>query len=113
MLRIWGCLALMAAGSLQMSAQEKMINLNQADETIVQQFTQAKLADCIMECPTGASFPLRLTIEGEFLHSASISTLKILKTCYIRCQEPEHFLFSADKQHWSEFEVFFTGEVRA
>ena len=58
---------------------------------------------------------MKMILLGEFLALESENTtplnLKILKTCYIRCEEKENFLFSTDLQEWKEFSEFFTGRI--
>jgi len=59
--------------------------------------------------------PFKLALKGEFLglestQSASLY-LNVLKTCYVRCEEKENFLFSTDLQTWKDFSEFFTGSL--
>ncbi len=89
----------------------QVVNLLNLNSTDVHEFSQGKLKDCILECPEGASLPFKTVIKGDFLASESASTLKILKTCFIRCEGEGNFLFSSDMQTWKGFSEFFTGAI--
>ena len=125
--KLLGCMLMAAAGSAQLIAaaptlkstewsQSQMISLSHLDERTVQDFSNGKRSDLIIECPEGVSLPFKLTLKGQFLalESAAISPLylKVLKTCYVRCEEKENFLFSTDLQAWKGFSEFFTGELK-
>lgn len=90
----------------------QVVNLVDLNDFAVQEFTQGKLKDYILECPEGASLPFQMVISGDFLAAESTSTLNILKTCFIRCEGEGHFLFSTDMQTWKEFSEFFTGMIK-
>ena len=70
-----------------------------------------------MECHAGDSLPLKVSIKGDFLswESSQLTPidLTILQTCYIRCIDCDHFLFSKDGLTWKEFIEFFTGNISA
>jgi hypothetical protein len=73
------------------------------------------MSGVVVVCPEGSSLPFNLMLKGEFLALESALKplqLNILKTCYVQCDEKEHFLFSTDLQTWKDFSEFFTGEVR-
>ena len=78
--------------------------------------TEGNLSDAILECPQGACLPLNMSLKGEFLslesaHGAPLY-LRVLKSCYVRCEERENFLFSTDLQKWEGFSEFFTGNLK-
>ncbi len=77
-----------------------MIRLLDLSEREILDFSQGKMADSILECQKGEYLPLRIILKGEFLSleqdSATPLSLRVLKSCYIRCEEKERFLFSAD-----------------
>ena len=81
----------------------------------IQDFSQGKLADYILECPAGACLPLTVALKGNFLALEPTSDtplyLRVLKSCYVRCEEKENFLFSTDLQKWEGFSEFFTGNL--
>ena len=90
---------------------EQVINLFDLDNINIQEFSQGKLNDYILEIPEGVTLPFKMTVKGDFLAVDSISELKILKTCFIRCQGEAEYLFSSDMQTWKEFSEFFTGQL--
>lgn len=96
--------------------ENQIISLLNLDERAMQDFTQGKMGDYTLECPKGAYLPLRMTLKGEFLAlESAIATplyLRVLKNCYIRCENKEKFLFSSDLEQWEEFPDFFTGELK-
>jgi hypothetical protein len=110
-------MALIGSGQLMAASTLDLISLLDVNETIIQDFSEGKMSGCTLECPRGALLPLTLSLKGEFLFLDSAAAapmyLKILKTCYVRCEEQEKFLFSTDRQQWKEFGEFFTGELRA
>lgn len=84
-------------------------------ERKIQDFSQGKLGNCILECPRGAILPFKITLNGELLYlepeSAALLYLRIRKSCYLRCEENANFLISTDLQKWEGFSEFFTGNV--
>ena len=120
-----GCV-LMVVGSAQLMAVsplETTISLCDLNDQLIQEFSYGTRRDLIVECPEGASLAFKLTLKGEFLalESAAIAPLsavvtplylRILKTCYIRCEGRENFLFSTDLKNWKGFSEFFTGELK-
>lgn len=118
--KLLGYLLMMVAGSGQVMGgapiPDQIINLVDLSDSVVQDFTQGKLSDTIIECMEGTMLPFIITVKGEFLsmESASIAPLylKVLKTCYVRCEEKENFLFSTDLKTWKGFSEFFTGELK-
>src|SRR3989338_4983458 len=116
-------MAVMGAGQLMAASPSvqkewqghQTISLLNLSEREIQDFSQWKLGDSILECPQGACLPLKMTLKGEFLSlepaSAAPLYLRVLKSCYIRCEEKENFLFSTDLQKWEGFAEFFTGNV--
>lgn len=125
-IRLMGCLLMTMIGSGQLIAaspketewqSDRIVSLIALDEGMVQDFLQGKMTDYAVECPAGSSLPLKMIVKGEFLSldSAEIAPLylRILKTCYIRYEEKDTFLFSTDLQQWKRFSEFFTGELKA
>ena len=125
-IRFIGCILVAMIGSGQLMAAsptgkewqgDRIISLLAFDEGMVEDFLQGKMSDYAVECPTGACLPLKMIVKGEFLalDSADIAPLylKILKTCYIRYEGKDNFLFSTDLQKWKGFSEFFTGELKA
>lgn len=118
--KLFGCVLIMAIATTGLMAAPKtqphnqVICLSDLSEQVIHDFSHGNMRDYIVECPEGSSLPFRLTLKGEFLglESAGPLQLNILKTCYIRCEEKETFLFSTDLQTWKGFSEFFTGEVR-
>ena len=119
---IFGCALMMAVLATQLAAapqtqsHNQVICLSDLSEQLIHDFSHGNMKDCIVECPMGSSLPFQLKLKGEFLELTSALIplqLNILKTCYVRCVEREHFLFSTDLQTWKDFSEFFTGEVRA
>jgi len=124
--KLLGCVLMAVAGSAQLIAaptlkttewpQNKIISLSELNDRVIQDFSNGKISDVIVECPEGTSLPFKLTLKGQFLalESTSIAPfyLKVLKTCYVRCEGKENFLFSTDLQTWKGFSEFFTGELK-
>lgn len=124
-IRLIGCILMTTVGSGQLMAastftQEEwegrqVISLLDVNEGLIQDFSQGKMGESILECPEGACLPLKLILKGEFLGLESAEPplyLKVLKTCYIRCEGQENLLFSTDLQTWKEFSEFFTGGLK-
>jgi hypothetical protein len=117
-IRLLGCiwLTLMSTAQFPLHAAKQLseIRLTEVDESFIQDFSQGKMQDWIVECPEGMLLPLRLNVKGEFLAASSEPiVLTIMKTCYIRCEQKDQFLFSGDQKVWKSFSDFFTGELRA
>jgi hypothetical protein len=124
--KLWVCTLLMIHGSAPLMAtptdqatelsQNQTIHLLDLNARVIQDFCDGKMSDLIVECSEGTALPFKLTLKGEFLalESEAISPLylKVLKTCYIRCEGQENFLFSTDRQTWKGFSEFFTGELK-
>lgn len=127
--KLLGCMLIAVAGSTQLVAattlkatewsqnQNQIISLSELDDRVIQDFSNGKIGDAIVKCPEGTSLPFKLTLKGQFLALESTSILplylKVLKTCYVRCEGKENFLFSTDLQTWKGFSEFFTGELKA
>ncbi len=124
--KLLGCMLMVVAGSAQLIAaptlkatewsQNQIISLSDLNDRVIQDFANGKMSDLILECPEGASLPFKLALKGQFLALESAATtplyLKALKTCYVRCEARETFLFSTDLQTWKGFSEFFTGELK-
>ena len=124
-IRLMGCMLMAVMGSGPLMAapilthkewqDNQVISLLDLNESVIQDFTQGKMGDYILKCPEGACLPLKMTLKGQFLalESTAITPLylKILKTCYVRCETQENFLFSTDLQTWKGFSEFFTGAL--
>jgi hypothetical protein len=90
----------------------QVVNLTELTDAHIESFTQGKLQDTIVKCLAGTVLPLTLSLQGEFLASEGESSLKILKTCFVKYVE-ETYLFSLDGKSWKEFSEFFTGKLSA
>lgn len=92
---------------------DRVISLSELNRETVEDFWQGKIGNIVLECPEGTCLPVKMAVKGEFLALESPVApslyLKVLKTCYIRCVEREHFVFSEDLQNWKEPSEFFTG----
>jgi hypothetical protein len=93
-------------------AANQVVSLNELTDENIESFTQGKMHDTIVKCPAGMVLPLTLSLKGEFLASEGESSLKILKTCFVKCVG-ETYLFSLDGKSWKEFSEFFTGNLNA
>ena len=91
-----------------------VVGLGDLTETGVGEFCNGLLPQIAIEIPEGARLPLNLFLSGDFLTLESdrpeIYTLRVIKTCYLRCVEGI-FLFSTDLQNWLGFDEFFSGNV--
>lgn len=125
-IRLIACVLMALVGSGQLVAassagkewqSDRIVSLVAFDEKMVQDFLEGKMADCAIECAEGSCIPLKMVVKGEFLSLDSGESaplyLRILKTCYIRHEGKNNFLFSTDLQNWKEFSEFFTGELKA
>ncbi len=124
--KLLGCMLMPIIGSAQLAAmptlkatewsQNQIIGLSELNDRVIQDFSNGKISDVIVECPEGTSLPFKLILKGQFLtlESTSIAPLylKVLKTCYVRCEGKENFLFSTDLQTWKGFSEFFMGELK-
>lgn len=93
---------------------DRVITLLECDHEMITDFCNGKLKDVILECKEGTSLPFEIHVKGEYLNLESkpeYSKIRILKTCYVRCPEPEKLLFSLDAKAWKNFSEFFTGMV--
>jgi hypothetical protein len=95
-------------------AANHVVSLSELTDENIESFTQGKLQDTVVKCPAGMVLPLTLSLQGEFLalESAGESSVKILKTCFMKCLG-ETYLFSLDGKTWKEFSEFFTGKLSA
>jgi hypothetical protein len=104
-----------ATTSVVTESRETILRLSDLDDRMMNDFSEGKMSHFILECPEGVSIPFKLDLKGEFLvlESALMAqlSLKILKTCYVRCEEKENFLFSTDLKAWKGFSEFFTGAI--
>lgn len=119
--KLFGCALIMAVATTGLMAAPKTQTHNQViclldlSEQVIHDFAYGHRRDVVVMCPEGSSLPFNLTLKGEFLAVESALKplqLNIRKTCYVRCEEKEHFLFSTDLQTWKDFSEFFTGEVK-
>jgi hypothetical protein len=114
---IWiGCMVTMMAGSsLLRASSDQILRISDLNEETIQEFSNGNRSDYILECSEGVAMPFKLAINGEFLaleqSAAAPYHLKVLKTCYVRCEEQGNFLFSTDLQTWKGFSDFFTGKL--
>jgi len=91
----------------------QVIALRELTKEMVEDFFTGKTPQAILECTEGSNLPLYLSLKGEFLAlegEAPSIKIRVLKTCFIKCQK-ESFFFSSDLENWKEFDEFFTGEV--
>src|SRR5271169_2149328 len=102
-----GCLLMMIVGSSPLMAVNKeflkskrcsafqILRIPDLNEEVIQEFSQGNLSDYILECPEGAAMPFKIAITGEFLALEPAETapyhLRVLKTCYVRCEEQGNF----------------------
>lgn len=92
----------------------QMISLLDMCEDTTLEFSKGKLCDTVIVCPEGALIPLRLNLKGSLIALQGDCTplhIKLLKTCYVRCETENQFLFSSDLQHWKSPSEFFHGEL--
>ena len=117
--KLFGCALMMAVATTQLVAASKtqsydqIIRLSDLNDGMIQDFSQGNMGNFVVECPVGASLPFKFRLKGEFLglESTRLLHLNVLKTCYVRCQGKENFLFSTDLQTWKDFSEFFTGSL--
>lgn len=95
-----------------MCAANQVVSLNEITDENIESFTQGKMQDTIVKCPAGMVLPLTLSLKGEFLALEGHSSVKILKSCFVKYVE-EMYLFSLDGKSWKEFSEFFTGKLSA
>jgi hypothetical protein len=98
------------------SLNNQVISLVNMSEEGLSEFAQGTWPNLILECPQDLSLPLEISVGGQFLALGQLESapcLKILKTCYVRCEKEGEFLFSSDLQNWTDFFDFFTGEMGA
>lgn len=97
-------------------SQNQIIKLSDLNDSVMQESFTEKMSDVIIECSEGARLPFKLTLKGQFLalEPAAMGSLylKVLKTCYVRCDGTENLLFSTDLHTWEDFSEFFTGELK-
>ena len=71
--------------------------------------------DTVILLPEGAVFPFQVKVNGEFFElettEEALHNLKILKTCYVRCDENKNLFFSLDQKDWKDFLEFFKGRM--
>ncbi len=96
------------------AGNQNVMTLSELTDENIESFMQGKLQDTIVKCPAGMVLPLTLSLKGEFLalESEGESSVKILKTCFMKCVG-ETYLFSIDGKSWKEFPEFFTGKLSA
>lgn len=105
---------LVGALGIAVLCADKVVCLSEVTDADIESFTQGKMKDTIVKCPAGMVLPLNFSLKGEFLavESEGESSVKILKTCFMKCLG-ETYLFSLDGKNWKEFSEFFTGNLSA
>ena len=95
-------------------AANHVVSLNELTDENIESFTQGKMQDTVVKCPAGMVLPLTLSLQGEFLalESKGQSSVKILKTCFVK-SVGETYLFSLDGKSWKEFSEIFAGKLNA
>lgn len=90
-----------------------IVNLYDLNDRMIEAFFTGENRDLILECQEGALLPCTLGVTGDFLslEAAEPLYMRVLSTCYVRCNGQNHFLFSADLEEWKPFMEFFTGTV--
>ncbi|MBM3207667.1 MAG: hypothetical protein FJZ57_03565 [Chlamydiae bacterium] len=117
-LMVFSTAGLVAAPALKVNewSQNKIISMSELNNRLMESFCNGEIKDVIVECLQGTSIPLKVIVKGQFLALESTSGssfyFKVLKTCYVRCEEKENYLFSSDLQTWKSFSDFFTGELK-
>lgn len=87
-------------------ADDQILVLSELTSEMKEDFLNGK----VLECLEGTVLPFRFSLKGEFLEGENFSTIKVLKTCFIKCVN-EVFLFSTDLKDWKEFHKFFNGNL--
>lgn len=113
-----GYLFMMVVGAAELKADSthnQIISLSDVNDKTMEAFAHGKMNDLIVACQEGTRLSFKLNMKGQYLalESAALSPLylKVLKTCYIRCEEENNLLFSADLKEWKDFSEFFTGAI--
>jgi hypothetical protein len=112
----------MVAGSCYVEArqdasqqlEQQIVNLSDLNDDVIRDFSEGKRSDFIIQCKEGNTLLFKLALDGEFLSLESVAPtfLKVRKSCYVRCDQKQRFLFSSDLETWKEFSEFFTGELK-
>lgn len=119
--KLLACTLMVLVGSPQLlpastKTHDQIALLSDLTERIVQDFSAGEMKDLVVECSEGTELPFKITCKGQFLsletEQSSPLFLKIMKTCYIRCDGKDNFLFSTDLQTWKHFSEFFSGELK-
>ncbi|HSX03312.1 MAG TPA: hypothetical protein VLG76_01135 [Rhabdochlamydiaceae bacterium] len=78
-------------------------------------FLKGDLNKTILECAENTYLPFKITVKGDFLDltSVSLAGIKVIKTCYARCEKENEVLFSTDLVTWKSFSDFFTGKIES
>ena len=109
-------LAMMVIGASQLMAGVQVVSLTDLNDRMIQEFTEGKRSDVVVQCKEGMCLPLQMSMDGDFLRLSGAYDaplyLTVMKTCYIRCIAKETFLFSADLLTWKQFSEYFTGELK-
>lgn len=117
--KFFGITLMMAVATVQLMAAphsyNQIIQLSDLNDRMIKDFSQGDMNDFVVECRAGTSLPFKLILKGEFLgleaNSIAPLQLNVLKTCYVRCEGKENFLFSTDLRDWKGFSEFFTGSL--
>lgn len=92
--------------------KNSVVSLFQLSESALQDFSQGKMSQVIVECPQGTHLPFATNVKGEYFALESTKApLLLLQTFYVRCEQPDEFLFSTDQTTWKNFSDFFTGKI--
>lgn len=100
------------ASAMLFAGNQQVVSLNELSNEKLESFTQGKLQDIAVACPAGMVLPLKFSLQGEFLalESEGASSVKILKTCFLKCVGGE-FLCSLDGKNWKGVLEIFTGNL--
>jgi hypothetical protein len=72
----------------------RVVLLQDMKEEMLESFFTEKTPQLILECKEGLNLPFNLRLKGEYLaldSENSFSTIRILKKCFIKCENSEFF----------------------
>lgn len=94
---------------------EQVVPLSDFTDADFTAFSEGNLPDVVIKCKKGTYLPFSVNISGDFFsyEGEALTHLKIIKTLYAKCPEPDEFLFSSDLVTWKPFSEFFTGHIQA
>lgn len=110
---IFNSLICLSLGTASLFADWVSIPFNDLTPEIIEDFTEGRNPNLVVEFTKGSEIPFQLNLQGDFLKHVSSKpthTFEVVKTWYVKNYQGV-YLFSTDKENWQDVLSFFTGNA--